>query len=39
MQAHFSVVVHHVDEDFYDRYYREGYLSERHRRHFETWHK
>jgi len=39
MQAHFSVVVHHVDEDFYDRYYREGYLSDRHRQHFKTWHK
>ena len=39
MQAHFTVVVHHVDEEFYDRYYREGYLTERHRKHFEDWHE
>ncbi|MEE9279032.1 MAG: hypothetical protein V3V67_02545 [Myxococcota bacterium] len=39
MQAHFGVVVHHLDEEFYDRYYREGTLTERHRKHFENWHK
>ncbi len=38
LQAHFGVVVHHVDEDFYDQHYRPGYLTERHRRHFQTWH-
>lgn len=39
MQAHFGVVVHHVDEAFYDRHYRDGYLTEQHRKHFETWHR
>lgn len=38
MQAHFGVVVHHLDEAFYDEHYQPGYLTERHRRHFETWH-
>ncbi len=31
MQMHFGVVVHHVDPDFYDKYYREGTLGDRHR--------
>jgi nitroreductase len=31
MQAHFSVVVHNLDDEFYDRYYRDGILTERHR--------
>lgn len=39
MQAHFGIVVHHLDEEFYDRYYREGVLTERHRQHFADWHK
>jgi hypothetical protein len=38
MQAHFGVVVHHLDEDFYDQNYREGYLTSRHREHFGNWH-
>jgi hypothetical protein len=38
MQAHFGVIVHHLDTDFYDQYYREGYLSHRHRNHFQNWH-
>jgi len=31
MQAHFGVVVHNVDDAFYDRYYRENTLTQRHR--------
>ncbi len=38
MQAHFSAVVHHVDADFYERYYIPGYVTERIRRHFNEWH-
>ena len=29
----------HVDEGFYDRYYRPGSLSETHRHHIEEWHR
>ncbi len=29
---------HHVDLDFYDRFYEEGATLETHRRHFERWH-
>lgn len=38
MQAHFGVVVHHLDTDFYDEHYREGYINERHRNHLQNWH-
>lgn len=38
LQMHFGVVVHHLDTDFYDRYYKEGYINERHRNHEATWH-
>jgi|FaiFalDrversion3_1042247.scaffolds.fasta_scaffold00111_2 hypothetical protein len=38
MQAHFCAVVHHLDTDFYDRYYVPGYVTERIRRHFQDWH-
>lgn len=30
MQAHFGVVVHNLDPDFYDTYYPKGVLTERH---------
>jgi len=29
---------HHLDVEFYDRYYRPESVSERHRRHREFWH-
>jgi hypothetical protein len=38
MQAGFGVIVHHVDADFYDRHYREGYVTDRIRTHFAEWH-
>ncbi|HEY3239987.1 MAG TPA: hypothetical protein VGL92_10515 [Acidimicrobiia bacterium] len=38
MQAHFGVVVHHLDTDYYDEHYREGYINERHRNHLQNWH-
>jgi hypothetical protein len=38
MQAGFGVIVHHVDADFYDRHYREGYVTDRIRTHFTEWH-
>ncbi len=31
MQAHFGVVVHNLDPDFYERYYPEAVLTARHR--------
>jgi len=38
MQAHFGATVHHVDVDFYERYYVPGYITEAIRRHFQEWH-
>lgn len=31
MQAHFGVVVHQIDDAFYDQYYKDGILTPRHR--------
>ena len=38
LQMHFGVVVHHLDTDFYDRYYKDGYITDRHRSHEADWH-
>ena len=38
MQMHFGVVVHHLDTDFYDQYYKAGYITDRHRDHEHNWH-
>lgn len=32
------VQAHHLECGFYDKYYREGAYTERHRRHLEKWH-
>lgn len=32
------VQAHHLECGFYDRYYRDGAYTERHRRHLEKWH-
>jgi hypothetical protein len=37
MQAHFGATVHNIDEEFYDRYYREGYLNDRIRGRSRIW--
>lgn len=39
MQAGFSVMVHHVDTEFYDRHYRPGYVTDKIRPHFDNWHR
>lgn len=31
--------VHHLDTEFYDRYFRPGAYGDAHRRHFATWHE
>lgn len=33
-----AVVIHHVDLDFYEKYYRSDMISEKIRNHFEIWH-
>jgi hypothetical protein len=38
MQAHFGTVIHHVDTDFYDQHYKDGYVTSRIRNHFDMWH-
>jgi hypothetical protein len=37
MQAHFGAVIHNVDEEFYDRYYKEGYITDRIRNRTAIW--
>ena len=38
IQTHWSAVLHHLDEDFYDRFYKDGILSEAVRTHGTFWH-
>ena len=38
LQMHFGVVVHHLDTDFYDQYYKDGIIHDRHRNHEANWH-
>ncbi len=38
MQARISVIVHHIDPEFYDAYYPPGYVTARHREHMTAWH-
>ena len=38
MQAHFGCVVHNVDEEFYDTYYKQGYINDRIRNRSKIWH-
>jgi hypothetical protein len=38
MQAHFGAVIHNVDEEFYDRYYKEGYITDSIRNRAKIWH-
>jgi hypothetical protein len=37
MQAHFGGVFHNVDEDFYDTYYKVGYINDRIRDRDKIW--
>jgi hypothetical protein len=38
MQAHFGGVVHNIDEEFYDRYYKVGYVTDLIRGRAKIWH-
>jgi hypothetical protein len=38
MQCNFGAVVHHVDTEFYDRYYVGGSITQQIRDHLRTWH-
>ena len=38
LQAQFSATVHHIDEEFYEKYYARGYITEQIRDHFKNWH-
>jgi hypothetical protein len=37
--CHIQIQLHHVETAFYDKYYTEGYITDRHRSHFDRWHK
>jgi hypothetical protein len=38
MQAHFGAVIHNIDEEFYDTYYKAGYIHDRIRNRSKIWH-
>jgi len=38
MQCNFGAVIHHVDAEFYDRYYVGGSITQQIRDHLRTWH-
>jgi hypothetical protein len=38
MQAHFGAVIHNIDEEFYDTYYKTGYINDRIRNRSQVWH-
>ena len=37
MQAHFGAVIHNVDEEFYDTYYKTGYVTDQIRNRSKIW--
>ena len=39
MHLLYFIQAHHLDVDFYDKYFKEGSVLDTHRRHFEMWHK
>lgn len=39
MHLLYFIQAHHLDVDFYDKYFKDGACLETHRRHFEKWHK
>jgi hypothetical protein len=36
---HIQLQIHHLDADFYDKYYASGYINDKFRNHFDRWHK
>lgn len=38
IQIPVTASVHHIEIDFYDRYYHDGAVSQEHRNHMELWH-
>ena len=38
MFLRFMVQAHHLDLDFYDKYYPPGAYTENHKNHFKLWH-
>jgi hypothetical protein len=39
MHLLYFIQAHHLDTDFYDKYFKEGAYLETHKKHFEMWHK
>jgi hypothetical protein len=37
--SNLHVQIHHLDIDFYNRYLKEGYITNNHKEHFNLWHK
>ena len=39
MHLLYFIQVHHLDVEFYDKYFKEGAILQTHRDHFDMWHK
>jgi len=39
MHLLYFIQAHHLDTDFYDKYFKEGAYLENHKHHFDMWHK
>ncbi|MGI9385581.1 MAG: hypothetical protein ACR2PO_20710 [Methyloligellaceae bacterium] len=39
MHLLYFIQVHHLDTDFYDKYFKKGAYLDTHKNHFEMWHK
>jgi hypothetical protein len=39
MHLLYFIQAHHLDTDFYDKYFKEGAYLDTHKKHFEMWHK
>ena len=39
MHLLYFIQAHHLDVDFYDKYFKEGAVLDTHRNHFQRWHR
>ena len=39
MHLLYFIQVHHLDTDFYDKYFKKGAYLDTHKNHFDMWHK
>ena len=39
MHLLYFIQAHHLDTDFYDKYFKDGAYLDTHKNHFDMWHK